>query len=815
MTLYSKYASQKQVKWALIPSFILGLISILTYMFVAGLVVRAAEGDPVCIEGGECFSTIQDAIDNADAGSVVLVAAGEYNQEKASIAIDKPITIKGANAGVAGNGERGEESVVYGNWLITNGSEDLQDITIDGFDIKNDGGTSYSTNAIRANTTATTKMTNVNVVNNRIVRDVRAGGNQYEAIKFNGEYHDVTISDNYFSKNDTDIAFIGDTITGLRQSGNLEVLDNVSLDSATFISLAFTDQTRIAGNTISDAAGRVFFIDGAVDGVDIEHNHIHNAFSVLSVNRANSGRSINKNIAINRNNLTNSNYGIYINSYAYGSAYEGVLDSRDNWWGTESGPLADDNPSGTGTLVSLHVAAEYQPWLCQPYGDGTRGSVDGSCDKLNLTKPAIEGFTQNSADRSVITIEKGGLVHDNGEDPNKTRIVWGVDGASDYGMSDLKALRFATRYPGDADDDWHQSGIYARAETPYETGTDISVDFFTIPVDALIGPHGQGEYDFKLQVQDNSDQWSDWSDPASLSYAVKKPASPQWVAGGEVPATVGYTNKQNGTIVWDPVTSGGAASYNYYQINADGSQHKLSGQPTALSEGEGVYRFCVKAVDENGNESDCSQVTVVYDKTDPTVMLNEDLVAATDNSLEIYGFVSDANLDHYYCVLKDQYGNQVDGAHCGASLVGGMGAAFGSGVVLLSSIPTSDRLGRIDTSGLADGNYNLYVVAIDLAGNRQESNGAGVAINRHLDAGKDSGPSLGFDVRQDRTEDAVDERDLEGTDSADTEQSTVDRGEEDASDNVGSRWLYAVPVVIIVGIVSWMVYSRVFGHKSS
>jgi pectin methylesterase-like acyl-CoA thioesterase len=57
------------------------------------------------------FSTIQAAINAAGAGDTISIAAGTYNE---SLTINKALTIQGANAGIAGTGSRGPETVL--NW---------------------------------------------------------------------------------------------------------------------------------------------------------------------------------------------------------------------------------------------------------------------------------------------------------------------------------------------------------------------------------------------------------------------------------------------------------------------------------------------------------------------------------------------------------------------------------------------------------------------------------------------------------------------------------------------------------------------------
>ena len=53
--------------------------------------------------------SIQDVIDDAEEGDVIAVAPGEYEEQ---LVIDKPLTLLGPNAGIAGTGERNAEAVI-------------------------------------------------------------------------------------------------------------------------------------------------------------------------------------------------------------------------------------------------------------------------------------------------------------------------------------------------------------------------------------------------------------------------------------------------------------------------------------------------------------------------------------------------------------------------------------------------------------------------------------------------------------------------------------------------------------------------------
>lgn len=106
---------------------------------------------------GESFCSIQAAINDADtlSGHTITVSAGTYTEQ---VAVNKSLTLAGANTGVPGNGIRGTESVVDGG-AGTAVTIDANNVTLDGFNLLgatgvslgNQSGTVIQNNLIQTN----------------------------------------------------------------------------------------------------------------------------------------------------------------------------------------------------------------------------------------------------------------------------------------------------------------------------------------------------------------------------------------------------------------------------------------------------------------------------------------------------------------------------------------------------------------------------------------------------------------------------------------------------------------------------------------
>jgi nitrous oxidase accessory protein NosD len=80
-------------------------------------------------------------VDAAVIGDVIKVTAGMYPEH---VAVNKQLTVNGANSGVAGNAIRGLESIVNGTDTDAAFAITANGVTLNGFTVENGSGGSYA-----------------------------------------------------------------------------------------------------------------------------------------------------------------------------------------------------------------------------------------------------------------------------------------------------------------------------------------------------------------------------------------------------------------------------------------------------------------------------------------------------------------------------------------------------------------------------------------------------------------------------------------------------------------------------------------------
>ncbi len=340
---------------------------------------------------------IQDAINAANSGDTINVAAGTYTE---SLAINKGVTLQGAGRDV---------TTITGAQTIT-----ANDVTIDGFTLNggitiNDaansisGGTishNFITGAqygIRIGSTATGfGVNNVTIDGNTITANTKRGILFYNRADYAAQgVSNVTISGNEITDN-TDGGVNGGGISTYGPGPNTIINNIVSGNNGNGISIKYDDGDTISGNTVTGNAAMGINMHQVTNAV-VENNVVSGHVSEVVVTTfwggsitAGKGSAIYVHEAshdntIRLNTLTDNKIGILINRESAGNdpsdnsindntitgnTVYGILNAlvspststnaENNWWSSASGPTHTSNPSGTGDSVSDNV--DYDPW---------------------------------------------------------------------------------------------------------------------------------------------------------------------------------------------------------------------------------------------------------------------------------------------------------------------------------------------------------------------------------------------------------------------------------------------------------------------
>ncbi len=324
------------------------------------------------VTGSPYYCTIGAAVVAASPGDTIMVAAGIYNE---SVAVDKTLTLLGAQAGVDARTRSGAESV------ITNSCGPVQimadNVVIDGFTIQGStdgdpcflsgiwsnpgysgtqGGHTIVNNIVQNNISGIeldSTCTYPTLVQHNLIRNnSNTGAGAGNGIETNFGLCNATIDSNTFS---------GDTNTSMLifSSDQLTVSNN-TLVGGTPESLDFGAVTNsvVTGNTsLGSTAYATIELFGGDANVSITGNVLANGMRGVAVDNyaANSGISAHMNCISG-----NSAAGLEEDS----GGHTGTLDAKSNWWGKSSGPTIASNPGGTGDKIfDADGVVSYSPFL--------------------------------------------------------------------------------------------------------------------------------------------------------------------------------------------------------------------------------------------------------------------------------------------------------------------------------------------------------------------------------------------------------------------------------------------------------------------
>ncbi len=301
------------------------------------------------------YSNIQAAVDSAQPGDTVRVAAGVYNE---TVTIDKSLVLLGARAGVDARGRTGPEAVIAPTGAVaidaTNASATL---TMDGFAIRGGRGM------------VTTKATTVRFVNNIVSATVAADGAD-GLVVIHGGARDVTVK-----YNDISPTAVGDgtATNALRITADTNgppsvVVDSNWLHNASAAGLALL-QINLGKAVVSVTNNDIY--NNAGDGILAESCSFSSLTTTGNVIRDNGQTGVKiwsgitgdgVPVRINQNDIyNNAQEGVY--NY---NANPFTVDATYNWWGAADGP----GPVGPGSGDGVSLKVDYSPWLTAPIGVG-------------------------------------------------------------------------------------------------------------------------------------------------------------------------------------------------------------------------------------------------------------------------------------------------------------------------------------------------------------------------------------------------------------------------------------------------------------
>jgi hypothetical protein len=207
---------------------------------------------------GSLFSSIQAAIDAADAGDTIQVAAGTYTE---NLLVGKSLSINGPNSELQGNNDtRGDEGVLKGNIRVEANDVTIAGMLIDGTDVAQT--TNLTMRGILVGNTGSRE--NVTIVNN-VIQNWITGVSLAGGASFPWNNH-VRIEGN---------KLISASIGSTENVGALMIVNNTFESTGLGLGSGAVLAAPITGNSFSGSTGRYVSAASDVDAdfADIVDNN--------------------------------------------------------------------------------------------------------------------------------------------------------------------------------------------------------------------------------------------------------------------------------------------------------------------------------------------------------------------------------------------------------------------------------------------------------------------------------------------------------------------------------------------------------------
>lgn len=334
-----------------------------------------------CLSPATACQTINAAIVKASPGDTINVAPGIYNE---SVNINKTLNLLGARSGVDARTRVGAESTINDPCApvqITADKVVLNGFTVQGSSLSDpclnvgiwtnpgfsgsQGGHQILNNVVQNNISGieldNTGVFQTKVQFNLIRNNNNPGPGSGNAIEVNFGLNNAVIDNNQFS------GHANSSLLVVAPSSSLTVSNNqlVGGTPERFVFGGVTNSSITGNSSIgSTATNGTIRLFGGNSGITITCNLLAGGQRGIRVDDPFS-IGPNSNITANNNNIQgNAIAGLQVDAGGYSP---GLLNAKNNWWGSATGPTSPNNPGGSGdAVVDPSGVVDFFPYLTSP-----------------------------------------------------------------------------------------------------------------------------------------------------------------------------------------------------------------------------------------------------------------------------------------------------------------------------------------------------------------------------------------------------------------------------------------------------------------